>query len=259
MAVHRILVCGLPGAGKTTFAQELVALLTSARFTVEHFNADEVRKTANDWDFSPEGRNRQASRMGKLASASTADVAIMDFVAPMVHHRKDANPTLTVWMNTITQGRFEDTNKVFEQPTSVDLTVSEFSPIYAAGIVNRLIEDRQFDWTRPTTQLLGRYQPWHAGHRALFLKALEKTGQVAIMVRGMAPDTKNPFDFRQVQSNIDADLKSLYNGLYVVMYVPNITHITYGRDVGYKIEQEHLGADVEAISATNIRNGSIKS
>jgi predicted nucleotidyltransferase len=106
------------------------------------------------------------------------------------------------------------------------------------------------DRRKPTVQMLGRFQPWHKGHRELFKRAHGKTGQVAIMVRDTGEEW---FD----QSNLIDDLKNHgyeYDKDYIVMTVPNIVNITYGRDVGYKIEQEHLGEEVEKISATEIRS-----
>ena len=106
------------------------------------------------------------------------------------------------------------------------------------------------DRQRPTVQMLGRFQPWHEGHRELFKRAHSKTGQVAIMVR----DTGETwFD----QSSVIGDLLNhgyVYDKDYVIMTVPNIVNITYGRDVGYDIEQEHLGEEIESISATEIRS-----
>ena len=105
------------------------------------------------------------------------------------------------------------------------------------------------DRRKPTVQLLGRYQPWHDGHTELFKRAHRKTGQVAIMVR----DTGEEF---YDQSVIIGELFNHgfeYDKDYIIMMVPNITNITYGRDVGYKIEQEKLPSDIESISAPKIR------
>ena len=107
------------------------------------------------------------------------------------------------------------------------------------------------DWAKPTTQLLGRFQPWHEGHTELFKRAYAKTGQVIVMVR----DTNEYMTTEEVIDNIYENLKTEYDTeTFEVLGVPNIVNITYGRDVGYSIEQERLDADVEAISATAIRN-----
>jgi len=126
-----------------------------------------------------------------------------------------------------------------------------------------------FDNQKPTTQMLGRWQPWHDGHTALFKKAFMETGQVAIMVRdvggivgsdaGAGRTTKqddNPFDFLTVKENIIRGLAKegfTYNEDYIIMEVPNIVDISYGRGVGYTFTQHDLGEEIHNISATQIR------
>ena len=106
------------------------------------------------------------------------------------------------------------------------------------------------DRRRPTVQMLGRYQPWHEGHTELFRRAHAKTGQVIIMVR----DTGEKYHSRNdmLYSLKQAGFK--YGEDYEILDVPNIVNITYGRDVGYKIEQESFGQEIESISGTEIRN-----
>ena len=107
------------------------------------------------------------------------------------------------------------------------------------------------DRRKPTVQMLGRFQPWHEGHQALFKRAHAKTGQVIVMVR----NTNEFMTTKQVIENIYENLKKEYDmETFEILEVPNIVNITYGRDVGYKIEQERLDADIEAISATKIRD-----
>ena len=108
------------------------------------------------------------------------------------------------------------------------------------------------DWTRPTTQLLGRFQPWHRGHTELFKRALSKTGQVVILLRKEDGTTNNPYTTEQ-RINLIKEALALYKGKFEILPVPNITHITYGREVGYTIEKEVLSGDIENISATKIR------
>ena len=119
-----------------------------------------------------------------------------------------------------------------------------------------------FDSKKPTVLLLGRWQPWHEGHLALFERALLKTGQVVIQVRDVKDSSggegqeDNPISFEQISDDIIKKLsKSGYtiNEDYIIQLVPNITNITYGRGVGYKIEQESFDSATESISATNIR------
>jgi nicotinamide mononucleotide adenylyltransferase len=126
-----------------------------------------------------------------------------------------------------------------------------------------------FDWQKPTTQLLGRWQPWHPGHTALFKKALMETGQVCIQIRDVggivgqdagagrtAAQTDNPFDLETVKRNIVKALAKegfIYNEDYIIMQVPNIVDISYGRGVGYTFTQHDLGEEIHNISATKIR------
>ena len=119
----KILIFGLPGSGKTTFAKPLAELLGGI-----HINADEVRAHYNDWDFTPEGRMRQAMRMKYLSDGvvKAGKIVVTDFVAPTKQARDEFAADYTIWMNTIDQGRFEDTNKMFVKPdpTDVDYEVS---------------------------------------------------------------------------------------------------------------------------------------
>ena len=123
-----------------------------------------------------------------------------------------------------------------------------------------------FDWKKPTTEMLGRWQPWHDGHTALFKKALMETGQVCIMCRDVPADIEanarvpgqndNPFTFSQVVVNIRTALAKegfVENEDYVIMQVPNIVDISYGRGVGYTFTQHDLGEEIHDISATKIR------
>ena len=113
-----------------------------------------------------------------------------------------------------------------------------------------------FNSNNPTVQMMGRYQPWHGGHRELFKKSVIKTGQVALMIRHMLVNDNNPLEFEEVKEIIIEDLAKhnfTYEKEYVIIQVPNIIDITYGRDVGYSITLERLPDEVEQISATKIR------
>lgn len=256
--MQKILIMGLPGAGKTTLAQHLKKMMEDDFRTVEWLNADEVRKSANDWDFSESGRIRQSQRMADMAKISTCDFVIADFIAPLPEMRHIFKADWVVWVDTIDRGRYEDTNKAFTEPDIYDFRVPEQSAAkWAAFIWDHIKADRRrpvFDWRKETVQMLGRWQPWHAGHRALFERALAKTGQVVIQIRDCQGwQGSNPFEIDRVKRFIRRDLDPLYQGKYEIQVVPNIVNITYGRDVGYKIEQEVFDDATHAISATNIR------
>ena len=124
----RILIMGLPGSGKTTFAEKLVADLNEINQNVEWINADKIRELYNDWDFSDEGRFRQAERMANFANTAEQQgkIVVADFVCPTHKLRTIFNADIIVWMDTITQGRYEDTNKIFEPPLKYDYRIKEF-------------------------------------------------------------------------------------------------------------------------------------
>ena len=119
-------------------------------------------------------------------------------------------------------------------------------------IMTRLLKKYKIDYNKPTALMLGRWQPWHAGHQALFEQSLTKTGQVIIMVRDTPRNDSNPFTFLQVKDRIEEALSN-YAGKFEVIKVPNITNICYGRGVGYKIEEIVLPEQIQKISATKIR------
>ena len=249
----KILVMGLPGSGKSTLANKLRQKLSSA----DHFEADRVRAEYEDWDFSEEGRIRQATRMSVLAHESEKQWAILDFVCPLKDYRELVKADIIVWMDTISEGRYDDTNALFEKPTNEQCDY-KFNKLDSDAQANLIVSELEsFDWRKPTVQMLGRWQPWHDGHFELFKKCLDKTGQVCIQVRDVEGwDDSNPFSFEEVKKNIVKGLteKGFTLGKeYVIMLVPNIVNITYGRKVGYAIEQEHFDAKIENISATNIR------
>ena len=212
-----ILIMGLPGSGKTTLASELVPLLRA-----KWLNADEVRKEANDWDFSAEGRTRQAKRMWTKAQEykNQDNHVVADFVCPTPAARKLFPADYVIWVDTIKEGRFDDTNKMFVKPEKYDFHV--------------------------TTQDAKNWAP------KIYKEINKKTGQVCNQIRDVQCVEDKPIDFDTVKKKIEEKLTPEFEGRFKIMMVPNITNICYGRGVGYKIEEIELSKEIQEISATKI-------
>jgi adenylylsulfate kinase len=120
----RILIMGLPGAGKTTLATALKPALEVQGYSVVWFNADRIRQKFNDWDFSESGRIRQARRMREAADAELCDFVICDFVCPLESMKLIFEPDFVVWVDTIAKSRFDDTNKIFNSPKNYHVRVT---------------------------------------------------------------------------------------------------------------------------------------
>ena len=169
----KILIMGLPGAGKTYLAQALKLYLETngdlmkinpgrvmnhegipgpnfMNVAVTWFNADDIRKKYNDWDFSKEGRIRQSLRMLQFALEARGEFVICDFVAPLVEMRNNFKADWTIWVDTIDKGRYEDTNKAFTPPEQYDFRVTEQdADKWAEFIGEHILSNRRrpvFDW-----------------------------------------------------------------------------------------------------------------
>ena len=129
---------GLPGSGKTYLAERMQPILNAA-----WYNADKVREMANDWDFSPQGRIRQSLRMKNLADyeKSHGRIVICDFVCPTSETKTNFDPDITIWMDTIKSGRYEDTNKMFEEPMDVDFRVTEMNDTNHETIARKILNN----------------------------------------------------------------------------------------------------------------------
>ena len=131
---------GLPGSGKTTLAKLLVPM-----FNAVWLNADEVRKQADDWDFTAEGRIRQANRMKQLAQEAVDSnrTVVADFICPTEATRNDFGADYTVWMDTIKEGRFEDTNKLFQRPKRVDFHITEWNENNHELVASKILQKKK--------------------------------------------------------------------------------------------------------------------
>jgi hypothetical protein len=241
-----IQILGLPGSGKTT-----LALTLKERLNAIHLNADEVRSTLNsDLGFSNKDREENARRLGEMARllSKQGNLVIVDFICPTKSTRQAfGKPDIKIVMNTIVSSRFADTDAMWIPVEDADHTFYEWKSDkeMADEVIKKF---GLFDWSAPTTLMLGRYQPWHEGHVALKDEAHKRTDQVLVGIRNTYDTSeKDPFTFDEVNSFIPDKNNELK------LRLPNITNIIYGRDVGYQIEKIELSPELQAVSATNKR------
>jgi cytidyltransferase-like protein len=178
---------------------------------------------------------------------------IADFVCPTPATRAAFGDALVIWVDRIKESRFDDTNRMFIAPDRIDLHVTaQGTPQYWAETAIAQLRPA-FDPQKRTALFVGRYQPFHLGHLRLIEEGLRRVGQVCIAVRDThGADTNNPLTFFAVKQRIEAAL-SAHAGRFVVIALPNITDVFYGRDVGYNVERIVLDEAIEGISGTKIR------
>lgn len=242
----KILICGRNGAGKTTLARALAPLIGA---TV--FDGDDIRATyPRTVGFSPEARVYHAMHMRTLCEAVTAagNHAIASFICPTDDTRAAFKADFTVWADAAPTGQYPDSDKLWLPPAMYDMrTHHGHEPYHWAELLAGMIQPI-FNPMRKTALLVGRFEPFHEGHRALALEAIARHGQVCFGVR----DHSREYPFHFVKARIDAAMQD-QRGRYTVLPLPNIAAICYGRDVGYAVEQIDLPPDIQAISATERR------
>jgi adenylylsulfate kinase len=244
-----VVIFGLPGVGKTTLSKEIVR-----RTNAIHINADDVRKElSSDLGFSVEDRVEQARRLGAVSRllSNQGHLVVVDFVNPTYQTREAFGEyDYSVWVDRKPVREYEDTTNLFQIPENSDIVIRDNLSVDEEAIIV-LEKIGVLDWTQPTTLMLGRYQPWHEGHQALKNEAHKRTDQVLIGVRNThGTSEKDPLPYEEVVEYIR---RGNEKDSSVIMKLPNITNIVYGRDVGYKIEHVDLPAEIQAISATQKR------
>lgn len=169
-----VLICGISGSGKTTLSYEI-----GKHLPCQHLNADALRTSYDDWDFSHAGRMRQARRMHDL-SEDPQTIYICDFICPTEEFRSILQPDIIIWMDTETSSMYEDTDRIFEKPQA-DIIFTEKNLIenrkIAISFIAKKYKTLYPEWNNclPTVQMLGRFDPWHDGHMWLFDQALAQT------------------------------------------------------------------------------------
>jgi hypothetical protein len=242
----KILICGLPGAGKTTLARELAPLIGGVVL-----DGDEVRAIMGTVPTPNHlARVGHACTMARLAApiVTAGGNVICSFICPTEECRRAFGADFTIWIDRNGNGKYPDTQAMWQDPSQCDVRVTnQGSPYFWANLIANMIAP-PFQPTRPTALFVGRYQPFHEGHKKLIAAGIDKYGQACVAVRNTSP----AFPFEAVKARIEAGLAE-YRGKFTVIPMPNIAAVCYGRSVGYKIEEIRLDEDTQNISATKLR------
>ena len=177
--------------------------------------------------------------MRDLAKKSKKKYVVADFVCPYEKGRKIFKPNYLIWMDTIKKGRYPTFDKIFQKPKNYDLRLSEKNIDLNLIQVRDLILGYKWNNKKNTIQMMGRYQPWHYGHRKLFEKCVTRAEQVLIMVKDVHGINDNPLKYSKVKKNIKQDLINFKNRIKIKL-VPNISEICFGRKVGTRPKELNL-------------------
>lgn len=242
----KILICGVTGSGKTTLALALAPLINAVVF-----DGDYVRKHFTPHlGFTPAERIAQAETMSKLCEpvVTAGGNVIASFCCPTDDTRAAFGADFVIAMERDGDHQHPDTDAMYDPPLTVDVLINDnSSPAYWADYIARRIQP-VFEPLKPTALFVGRYQPFHDGHKKLIETGIAKYGQVCIGVRS----TDSAWPFEKVRARIDAAM-AVHRGKYIILPLPNINAVCYGRRVGYKIDQIFLDDATHDISATKIR------